>query len=163
MELRDYIRILRAHWIGVLAIVAATLLAATLFTALQDEVYQAEASGFVGTGGSTDPALGSMNDQLAQSRATSYVDIARSQPVAQRVVRDLDLDSSPASLIGLVEVTQPVDTVLIKITAKGASPESAQELANAWVDGPGSRGAGHRGPHGRSAPGHGPRRAICRR
>ncbi|MGH3331097.1 MAG: polysaccharide biosynthesis tyrosine autokinase [Nocardioidaceae bacterium] len=69
-------------------------------------MYAANANGFVSSGLNTDPALASVGDSLAKSRAKSYVDIT---------------------------VDQPVDTVLIKITARAGTPREAQELADAWI------------------------------
>ena len=74
-----------------------------------------------------------MNDQLAKSRATSYVDIAKSRATAQAVIDDLRLYASPASLVGAISVTQPRDTVLLKVTANAGTPQEAQRLADAWV------------------------------
>ncbi|GAA1930648.1 polysaccharide biosynthesis tyrosine autokinase [Nocardioides marmoribigeumensis] len=133
MELRDYLRILRAHWLGVLLITILTIGAASAYTFTRVPVYAADASGFVAIGGSENPALGSLNDQLAKSRATSYVDIAKSRATAQEVNRLLNLDQDPAGLVGRIDVVQPPDTVLLKITARAGSPKDAQELANAWV------------------------------
>ena len=82
MELRDYLRILRAHWVGVALITLAVLAATALYTFTQDKVYAANATGFVTTGVADDPALSSIGDELSQSRATSYVDIAQSRATA---------------------------------------------------------------------------------
>lgn len=133
MELRDYLRILRAHWVGVLLITILTIGAAAAYTFTRVPVYAADASGFVAIGGNDNPALGSINDQLAKSRATSYVDIAKSRATAQEVNRLLNLDEDPSGLVGRIDVVQPPDTVLLKITARAGSPSEAQELANAWV------------------------------
>ncbi|RYU13683.1 polysaccharide biosynthesis tyrosine autokinase [Nocardioides iriomotensis] len=84
-------------------------------------------------GNDTNPALGSVADTLAKSRAKSYVDIARSRATAEGVIDELGLDDSPASLIGKISVEQPLDTVLIKVTARDATPLGAQQLADAWV------------------------------
>ena len=83
MELQDYWRAVRNHWVGVLVIVAVTLLAAGLFTLTRPKVYAANASGFVGTGASENAALGSVNDQRAKPRATSYDAVATSRDAAQ--------------------------------------------------------------------------------
>ena len=133
MELMDYWRILRRHWLGVVAIVLATVAIAAAYTLTQPKVYSANANGFVSTGSADNPALSSVNDQLAKSRATSYVDIATSRATAQAVIEDLGLDASPAGLVGSISVTQPKDTVLLKITAEASTPEAAQQLADAWV------------------------------
>jgi capsular exopolysaccharide synthesis family protein len=133
MELRDYWRILAAHRVGVLIIVAATVALAGLYTWTQPKVYAANASGFVSSGASLDPASGSINDSLAKSRVTSYVDIATSRPTAQDVIDDLGLDVSPSALVGNITVEQPLDTVSLKVTARSGTPMAAQQLADAWV------------------------------
>jgi capsular polysaccharide biosynthesis protein len=133
MELRDYLRILRAHWLGALLITLLTLGAAAAYTFTRVPVYAADASGFVAIGGNDNPGLGTLNDQLAKSRATSYVDIAKSRATAEQVNELLDLDIDPSGLVSRIEVVQPPDTVLLKITAQAGSPSEAQELADAWV------------------------------
>ncbi len=133
MELGDYGRLLRRHWFAVLSIVLITVAIAWGYTETQPKVYTADANGFVSTGPSDNPALGSVNDQLAKSRATSYVDVATSRATAQAVIDELGLDASPASLVGSISVTQPKDTVLLKISASAGNPREAQQLADAWV------------------------------
>ncbi|GAB7002830.1 polysaccharide biosynthesis tyrosine autokinase [Nocardioides sp. AN3] len=133
MELQDYWRAVRNHWVGVVLIVVATCGIGVLFTAMQTPVYAANATGFVGTGDSDNAALGSITDQLAKSRATSYVDVAQSRATAQAVIDSLGLNTTPAELVGHISVTQPTDTVLLKIVARSTSPEQAQRLADAWV------------------------------
>jgi capsular exopolysaccharide synthesis family protein len=96
-------------------------------------VYAANANGFVSSGLNDNPALASVSDSLAKSRAKSYVDIAKSRATAQNVIDDLGLDSAPSSLIGNIDVEQPVDTVLIKVTARAGTPAEAQQLADAWI------------------------------
>jgi capsular exopolysaccharide synthesis family protein len=96
-------------------------------------VYAANATGFVGTGSSDNAALGSVTDQLAKSRATSYVDVAQSRATAQAVIDQLHLDTTPSELVTHISVSQPTDTVLLKITAQSTSPRDAERLADAWV------------------------------
>jgi capsular exopolysaccharide synthesis family protein len=133
MEFNDYVRVLRAHWLGVVLIVVAALLGATAYNITQPKVYAANATGFVSTGQNDNPALGSVSDTLAKSRATSYVDIAQGRATAQDVINALHLSTNPQSLINQIDVVQPTDTVLLKITARAATPRGAQQLADAWV------------------------------
>jgi len=133
MELRDYLKALRSHWLGALLLMLVAGGVALGFSLMQDKVYAADANGFVSTGASDNPALGSVNDQLAQSRATSYIDIAKSRATAQQVIDDLGLDASPSELVTRITVEQPIDTVLLKITAEAPTPREAQLLADAWV------------------------------
>ena len=133
MELSDYLRVLRNHWVGVLLLIVLGVAAAALYTYTQPKVYAANANGFVTTGATSDPAMASVNDSVAKSRAKSYVDIATSRAVAERVIADLRLDTDPSSLIERISVEQPIDTVLLKVTARSSSPREAQQLADAWV------------------------------
>ena len=133
MELNDYLRVLRAHWIGVACITLAAIAAAAVFSLSQPKVYAANANGFVSSGLNDNPALASVSDSLAKSRAKSYVDIAKSRATAQDVIDSLDLQADPASLIGSIAVDQPIDTVLIKVTARAGTPKEAQQLADAWI------------------------------
>jgi capsular exopolysaccharide synthesis family protein len=133
MEMSDYIRVVRAYWRGVTVLVLLGVAAAACFSLTQAKVYQADAAGFVSTGTSTNAGEASVGDALAKSRATSYVDLAKSRATAQDVIADLGLTVAPASLIGGITVTQPPDTVLIKIGARASTPRAAQELADAWV------------------------------
>ena len=133
MELTDYLRVLRAYWRGVAAFVLLGVAVAAGVSLVQPKVYQADASGFVSAGTTNSAGEASVGDSLAKSRAASYVDLARSRATAQTVISDLGLDAAPASLIGAVSVSQPLDTVLIKISARASTPRSAQQLADAWV------------------------------
>lgn len=134
MTLADYLRILRNHWLGTLLIAAVVTCAALGWSISQPAVYAANATGYVSIGGGdTNAASQSVGDALAKSKAKSYVAIASSRSVAQRVIDDLGLDATPGSLIGRIAVEQPLDTSLIEITARSGSPEQAQQLADAWV------------------------------
>lgn len=133
MELADYLRILRNHWIAVTAFVLLAALAAFGWSSLQPKVYAASSSGFVTSGGGGDPGLDSLNDSLSKSRAASYVVLAKDRETASLVIDDLGLDTSPESLVGSIEAAQTPDTVIISITARAGTPEEAQRLADAWV------------------------------
>lgn len=133
MELKDYLRIFRTHWLGSVILVMLAVAAAAAFNVQQPKVYSANASGFVSAGASSDASLASVGDSLAKSRVISYVDLAKSRSVAKGVAKSMNLSIDPASLIGRISVEQPPDTVLLRITARESSPIGAQRLADAWV------------------------------
>ena len=133
MELNDYLRVLRAYWAGVALLVVLSVVAAFAYSLTQPKVYSSTATGFVSVGDNSNPALGSVADSLAKSRAKSYVDIAKGRDTANDVIQALGLDVDASGLIGRIAVQQPADTVLIKITARAGTPRSAQSLADAWV------------------------------
>ncbi len=136
MELSDYLRILRAHWIVV--ILATVLGAAGAFgwSMLQPRVYTADSTGIV-TAGAPDETTGGalINNQLAQSRVKSYLNLGSWRAVAEHAIDELGLDVSPESLVARVTVTNPVDTTALRVTATGPTPQEAQQLAEAWMKG----------------------------
>lgn len=136
MELRDYLRLLRAHW---LVIVLATVLGAGLafgWNLLQPKVYSADATGIV-TATTTDESAGGalIGNQLAQSRVKSYLNLGSWRAVGQHAIDELKLDTTPEALVSRVTVTNPLDTTALKVTATGPTPEEAQRLAEAWLRG----------------------------
>ena len=133
MELTDYLVAIRRHWRAFAAILVAGVVVSAVVTLLMPKVYTASASGLVTTGQTSGLAEASISDNLAKSRAKSYLDVAKSRAVAERVVKSLSLNTTAAGLIGSVTITQPTDTVLINVSANAASPEGASKLADAWV------------------------------
>jgi capsular exopolysaccharide synthesis family protein len=133
MELKDYVRIVLAHWVGVLALTVVGVLGAFAYNATQPNVYQATASGYVTAGGSDSTADATLGDQLAKAKVTSYVAVATSTRVADHVIKALGLHTSAGALIGNISVSQPTDTVLLNVAARAGDPVQAQRLANAWV------------------------------
>src|SRR4051794_28654756 len=133
MDLRDHLRILRMHWVGVLLITVVVVAAVAAYDLSRTKIYAADANAFVSTGQAGDGIDATVNDELAKSRATSYVVIAKSRATAEQVATDLGLDESPSALAAQIAVDQPTDTVLLHITATDTSPARAQALADAWV------------------------------
>lgn len=136
MELRDYLRVLGAHWIGVLLITLLGLGAAAGWSALQPRVYTADASGYV-RAATTGEGSGSslIGDQLARSKVTSYLDIGSWRSVADHAIGELGLDTTPERLVNRVSVSNPVDTVVVKVAASAPTPTEARDLAEAWIRG----------------------------
>jgi capsular exopolysaccharide synthesis family protein len=132
MEFKDYVRIVVAHWVGVLVLVLVGLGGAAVYNLTQPEVYEASATGFFSTGVSSDPGLASVSDSVAKSRATSYVSIAKSSTIANAVAKAMGLPSS-AGLAGSISVSHPENTVLLDVSARAGDPAAAAKLANAWV------------------------------
>ena len=105
MEFKDYVRIVLSHWVGVLVLAILGLVAALGYNATQPKVYQASSTGLVTVGRTADTSAATIGDQLAKNRVTSYVSIATSTEVADKVVASHDLDGtdlpqSAGALIG---------------------------------------------------------------
>lgn len=135
MELSDYLRILRAHWLGIVVILVAGVVVAGGWSLLQPRVYTASASGFVAAQGATDLGTSLVGNQLAQSKVKSYLDIGSWRSVAEYAIRELQLAETPEALVGQVRVTNPANTVILQVSASASTPESARDLAEVWLRG----------------------------
>ncbi|WP_314505811.1 polysaccharide biosynthesis tyrosine autokinase [uncultured Microbacterium sp.] len=136
MELRDYLRVLRAHWLGILVLTFLGVAAAWGWSAIQPRVYTATTSGIVNAvTEASDSGSRLVGNQLSQSVVKSYLDIGSWRSVAESVIDDLGLRTTPEALVARVDVTNPLDTVVIRVSAEAPSPQDARDLAEAWVRG----------------------------
>ena len=133
MELRDYLRGLRRHWLAIVLMTLVGVGAAYGWTLLQTPVYTASASGYVTSRQTADIGTSTVGDSLARARVQSYLDIAGWRRVAQTAIDDLGIDTTPEALVGRVSVTNTPDTVIMKINAQADTPQGARELAEAWI------------------------------
>lgn len=135
MDLRTVLHVVRTTWLSILAMTVAGALLALAFALVQPKTYRANASGIVTAGVSSDLGSALAGENLAKSRVKSYLDIAHSRSVAQRVVDELDLDASPQALVGQVSATNPIDTAVIQVTVSAHDPQLAARIAEAWIAG----------------------------
>ncbi|MGP4031799.1 polysaccharide biosynthesis tyrosine autokinase [Pseudarthrobacter sp. 1C304] len=135
LALEDYLRIARARWKGILAFTLALTVLAFCWTLLQPKIYSAQSTGIVVAGGSDDLSLSLMSENLAQTKAAKYESVAKSRLVAERVVNQLGLSTSPDSLLGSVSVAVPKESAQLAVTATSTDPAMAQRVADAWVSG----------------------------
>ena len=134
MELRDYLRGLRRHW---LAIVLMTLLGvgtAYGWSLLQTPVYQATASGVVQAKTEYEDGQLLVDDSAARIKVPTLLDMAGWEEVAERAIDDLGLEASPESVVSRITVENPDGTSIIRFTATANSPDEAAALAQAWID-----------------------------
>ncbi|WP_462418558.1 tyrosine-protein kinase domain-containing protein [Kytococcus sp. Marseille-QA3725] len=135
MTLDDILRLSRRHIITLLLSTLAGLALAAGWVAMQTPVYTATATGVVQAssgGGTVGESLS--GNSLAITKGTTYVTYFNSKPVAEKVIKELDLDTTPSELGDRIEATVEEETPNITVTAEGGSPEEAKELADAVVN-----------------------------
>ncbi|HEY3018708.1 MAG TPA: polysaccharide biosynthesis tyrosine autokinase [Solirubrobacteraceae bacterium] len=132
MELRQYVRLLRAHWLLVVLAVVACTGAAALFAWTRTPTYAAQTQLFVSIGGvPADLSQAYQGGLFSQQRVTSYARLATSPVVTQAVIDQLGLTDDVSHLQGRIDASVPTDTVLIYVRAKDRSPRRARAIANA--------------------------------
>jgi polysaccharide biosynthesis transport protein len=131
MDLRHYLRIVRGHWLLVLAIVVLCTVAAGLLAWSRTPIYEARTQLFVATRGvPADLSEAYQGGLFAQQRVRSYAHIVDSPAVTGRVIRRLNLDTTPEELGGKISAEAPVDTVLLNVSVRDPSADRAQAIAN---------------------------------
>lgn len=139
MDLRDYLLALRRHGIGIVLLVLVGLGVSYGWASIQTPVYQAEASGFAKTldNGVPDEQLVSpaANDTLARTKVPTFLEMASWRNVAEHAAAELGIEARPEALVRRIAVDNPQGTSILKIVAQGETPESARNLATAWVNG----------------------------
>jgi len=137
MELRDYIRGLRRHWLAIVLITAVGLATGYVWTLLQTPVYEGSASGLLKTtwaASDEESPIASTEDSAARAKVPTFLDLAQSELVAQGAIDELGLSTTPAAVINRITVTNPPGTSILKVDAHAATPEEASALASAWID-----------------------------
>lgn len=136
MELRDYLLVLRTHWLPILMLTLAGLAVALGWTMTQPRLYTATASGYVtATDMRGESGSSLVGDQLARGKVKSYLDIGSWRTVAEYAIDQLGLATTPEALVSSVQVSNPLDTVVIHVAATAREPEAARDLAQAWIRG----------------------------
>ena len=74
--------------------------------------------------------LTSTDIQLSSYLTKDYAELIKSRTVAQEVIKRLDLDMSPDTLMSQVSVQTKSDTRIVTIIVQNEDPELARELAN---------------------------------
>ncbi|WP_353114305.1 polysaccharide biosynthesis tyrosine autokinase [Microbacterium sp.] len=137
MDLREYLRVFRAHWLGMVAITIAGVVVAFGWTLLQPKVFTADATAIVQTKSTagSEPSLSDamIGNSIATAKVKTYKDLGEMRSVAERVIKELGLNTSPEQLVGQITISNAVDTVSLKVSANAPSPEGARDLAEAWV------------------------------
>jgi len=128
----DVLQVLR-RWFWMILLVIGICAGTTLVVSLQQKpMYQASIKVLVGQGqGIAEDPSQATNLQLV---TVTLGEAVATYPVAQSVVRNLDLKSSPSDLIANMNVDVVPQTQFIEISYTDADPHRAQRIANSIGD-----------------------------
>ncbi|WP_404443975.1 polysaccharide biosynthesis tyrosine autokinase [Microbacterium marinum] len=133
MELGEYLRGLRRHWLAVLAMTVLGFALAFGWAQIQTPIYEATASGLVKSTESANNGVLPVYDSIAMQKLPTYLEMAGWEEVAQGAIDTLELSITPQQVAQLVSVENPAATALIQVTARGSSAGDAAALAEAWI------------------------------
>lgn len=132
LDLREFLRAVRAYWAGAVSIVLVCVAIAAMWTLTQPRVWTSDATGVVQTSSGGDAGLALAADNLAKSKAKTYVELAKSQAVAESAALAIGVDSAD-ELLGSVTPYVAEDSSIIEIRASASTPDGARALADAWI------------------------------
>lgn len=131
--LEAYVHLIRARWRWVAwgAVLALAATAAVLL--VSPPLYRTEATVFVRTPGDVSQAVDG-GDLYAQSRAETYVALARSRGIATRVVADLGLNLSPEKFTRRVWARHIGHTALFVVRVGAPSAAESRRIAEVLLN-----------------------------
>jgi len=134
MELRDYLNVIRVRkWVIIQAVIIVTLTALAV-SFLQPKSYEGVAQVLVSEKGSSASVFGDLIPQLSaqpERAMQTQVQLIQIRPVAEAVIKKLDLQTTPDALSARVAVLAVGQTNLVKITVTDSDPKRAALIANA--------------------------------
>lgn len=132
MTLSEYVRVIRKRWrFAGFVVLICVALAGAVSTVLPQR-YVASTTSFVSISSSSGSSPDQLyqNSQYALNQVQSYPLIVTSPEVMQPVIDELGLDLSVRELESQVSATNPVNTVLLDISATSDSAKEATAIAN---------------------------------
>lgn len=131
MNLLDYLRILRRHWITIIAATCLGLLCGAASILLIKPTYTADTQLFVAIQSSGSVQELQQGNTFSQARVQSYVKTVSTPVVLQPAIDSLGLSTTAAELANNVKATTDLNTVLITISVSDTSPVQAAAIAEA--------------------------------
>ncbi len=131
IDLREIFGMLRKRWLMIASItlIAAILAAGVSFFLLKPQ-YEASTTMIVSYKQNQEALMDYNQLQMSQKLATTYSQIIKSNRIADKVIKKLDLDLSSKDLNSKISVSQVETTEIFKITVKDNDPELAALIAN---------------------------------
>jgi succinoglycan biosynthesis transport protein ExoP len=131
LELRDYIRILRKGWVGIVALVLLGIAIGSIVSILATPLYQAYSKVFVSLQSAGSVSDLSQGSSFAQNQVKSYADVVTTPVVLQPVIDQLGLKTTATELASRVSASTSTGTVVVEIDVTDKSPVLAANVANA--------------------------------
>jgi receptor protein-tyrosine kinase len=130
MALSDLYGVLRRRWRTVVTLTLVALAVAAVYASSVPTTYTASTRLYVAMATGTSVNDSYQGGLAAQQRIASYSYVAEGATVAQRVIDDLGLRTTPQELQQRVTVTFPPATTLLEISVTDSSADGARALAD---------------------------------
>lgn len=131
IDLREIFEMLKKRWLMIASItlVAAIVAGVISFFVLKPQ-YEASTTMIVSYKQNQEALMNAADLQMSQKLVETYTQIVKSERIADKVIKKLDLDLSTGALNSKISVSQMGATEILKITIKDNDPELAALIAN---------------------------------
>lgn len=123
-----------------IAFVLAGIAIAAAWTLTQDKTYAADASAIVEAqiplaedDSVVDPSKINVGTTAVNQSIPTLMALAKSSDVADRVIANLNINETPATLVNRISISNPRAAAILIVNATGPTPEDAQTLADTWL------------------------------
>ncbi len=135
MTILDFVRLLRVNAKYLLAGLLIGALLGFGYSLLQPKVYASSASGYVTVGESTGIGDVISGSSAAKDKATSYLALVSSGPVAKEIkAQHPDIIMSEGEIKNNLSAKLDGDSALMRVEATASTPDAAQQLANSSLE-----------------------------
>jgi succinoglycan biosynthesis transport protein ExoP len=131
MDLRDYLRILRKHWVAIVCVTLLGVASAAGSTILTTPTYQASTLVYIQVQSSGTAGELAQGSSFIQSQVKSFAEVVSTPRVLDSAIKTLRLDEDAEQLSQSVTASAPLDSVNVEITVTRDSPTDAAEIADA--------------------------------
>lgn len=124
--------LMRKWWLLIICAIAGAgiALAYTLF--LIQPIYTSSSMIYIFS--KTTTVTSAIDLQIGKQLTVDFEILGKSRPVLEKVISDLELDTTYERLLKTVTVENPTDSRIIKITVKNTDPQLACDIANNLAD-----------------------------
>lgn len=131
MELRDYLRILHRNWILILALTVLGGAGAFGWSLFQTPTYETNTQLYVSVrSDSTGVSELAQGTTFARQAVVSFTDVVDSAIVLDRVINDLNLDTTAQELAKSIDASSATNSVIISLKVTNTNAEMAAAIAN---------------------------------
>lgn len=134
MTFHNFVLAIRKNWIVIVVLGVLGALAGLIYATAQPDTYRAQSSVVIV------PARGDSTSELVQGSnyvsglVATYTVVATSPVVLDRVIADLDLDTSAQALSKSISVESPLDTAVLQISVTGSDAAAVTRIANSVAE-----------------------------
>lgn len=137
MEIRDFLRVIRARRGRIILTALMVTALAVGVSLLQTPMYEGQAKILVTERSAGAALFGELLSQFSsqpERGLLTQIELMRLRPVAEAAIKDLGLRTTPTALLSQVEFTATGETNLVTVTVRDEDPERAAAIANALAE-----------------------------